>query len=86
MNGKWNSEAKGSWTAIGRAPWLKAVSLYAKGDCWNGGGLFIDDKVFWLNDGYGHERLFDCSEANLLNWSRLIALASTWHHCKTVNG
>ncbi len=62
MNGKWNSEVKGAWTAIGRAPWLKAISIFAKGDCWNGGGLFLDDKTFWLNDGYGHEQLFSCSE------------------------
>src|SRR5689334_22184837 len=38
MNGKWESETKGSWTAISRNPYLKAVTLYAKGDCWNGGG------------------------------------------------
>src|SRR5215471_5847626 len=31
MNGKWTSEAKGSWTAISQAPFLKAVALYAKG-------------------------------------------------------
>jgi len=59
MNGKWDSEVKGSWTAISKVPWLKAISLYAKGDCWNGGGLFLDDKTFWLNDGYGHEILLD---------------------------
>src|SRR5215472_15285961 len=39
MNGKWNSETKGSWTAISHAPWLKAIALFGKGDCWNGGGL-----------------------------------------------
>ena len=57
MNGKWDSEAKGAWTAIARSPWLKAKALYAKGDCWNGGGLFLDDRTFWLNDGHGHEQL-----------------------------
>jgi len=62
MNGKWDSEVKGSWTAIGKAPWLKALILYAKGDCWNGGGLFLDDKEYWLNDGYGHELLLNSSE------------------------
>lgn len=55
MNGRWSSAVKGSWTAISRAPYLKAVSLYAKGDCWHGGGLFISRNEFWLNDGYGHE-------------------------------
>lgn len=64
MNGKWNSEAKGAWTAIARAPWLKAISLYAKGDCWNGGGLFTDERSFWLNDGFGHEQVYASSEVN----------------------
>jgi hypothetical protein len=61
MNGKWDSESKGAWTAISKAPWLKAVSLYAKGDCWNGGGLFLNDKSYWLNDEHGHEKLFSSS-------------------------
>lgn len=57
MNGRWQSETKGSWTAISRAPYLKAVSLFAKGDCWHGGGLFVSNREFWLNDGYGHKQL-----------------------------
>ncbi|MET0732750.1 MAG: hypothetical protein ABW054_06735 [Casimicrobiaceae bacterium] len=55
MNGRWTSSAKGAWTAISRAPYLKAVSLFAKGDCWHGGGLFGTSTEYWLNDGYGHE-------------------------------
>jgi hypothetical protein len=54
MNGKWNSETKGSWTAISHAPWLKAIALFGKGDCWNGGGLFTSNSSYWLNDGFGH--------------------------------
>lgn len=50
MNGKWNSETFGSWTAISKAPWLKAIELYSKGDCWEGGGLFLSKNSFWLND------------------------------------
>jgi hypothetical protein len=57
MNGRWQSETKGSWTAISRVPYLKAISLFAKGDCWHGGGLFFSDKGFWLNDGRGHAAL-----------------------------
>ncbi|CAN5740194.1 hypothetical protein BH11MYX2_BH11MYX2_18510 [soil metagenome] len=57
MNGHWRSPAKGAWTAISIAPYLKAIALYAKGDCWHGGGLFVDNKTYWLNDGYGHELL-----------------------------
>lgn len=49
MNGRWSSETKGSWTAVSRAPYLKALALWAKGDCWNGGGLFTDNGRYWLN-------------------------------------
>lgn len=59
MNGNWNSAAKGSWTAISRAPYLKALTLYAKGDCWNGGGLFLTSRKFWLNDSSGHTKQRD---------------------------
>lgn len=55
MNGRWSSRVKGSWTAISKAPYVKAVSLFAKGDCWHGGGLFETPTRYWLNDGYGHE-------------------------------
>jgi hypothetical protein len=54
-NGRKDSSVRGSWTAISRAPYLKAVSLFAKGDCWHGGGLFQSSSEYWLNDGYGHE-------------------------------
>ena len=57
MNGRWKSETKGAWTAISRVPYLKALSLFAKGDCWHGGGLFLSDHEFWLNDGHGHVQL-----------------------------
>jgi hypothetical protein len=30
MNGKWRSETQGSWTAISRAPYLKALALFAQ--------------------------------------------------------
>ena len=56
-NGRWQSETRGSWTAILRVPNLKAMSLFAKGDCWHGGGLFLSNKEFWLNDGYGDTAL-----------------------------
>lgn len=52
MNGKWDSETKGSWTAVSKAPFLKALDLHAKGDCWEGGGLFLDKNTYWLNDTY----------------------------------
>lgn len=50
MNGKWESETKGSWTAISRTPYLKAEGLWVNGSGWNGGGLFIDNKSVWINE------------------------------------
>jgi hypothetical protein len=56
MNGNWSSEVKGSWTAISRAPYLKAIGLWANGSGWNGGGLFMNDSSFWLNSfAFGHD-------------------------------
>lgn len=57
MNGHWSSPTGGSWTAISRAPWLHALVLLGKGDCWHGGGLFTDNRTYWLNDGYGHRTM-----------------------------
>lgn len=54
MNGQWQSESKGAWTAIARAPYLKAITFLPKGDCWHGGGLWTGNSTYWLNDGYGH--------------------------------
>ncbi len=60
LNGKWRSETRGSWTAISFAPYLKALTLYAKGDGWNGGGLFRDDKSYLLN-GFHLDPMIDQS-------------------------
>ena len=38
-----------AWTAVSRPPWLTALALWPKGDCWHGGGLFLDNKRLWLN-------------------------------------
>lgn len=40
-----------SWTAISRPPYLTALAFWPKGDCWEGGGLFEDERNIWLNDG-----------------------------------
>jgi hypothetical protein len=36
------------WTAISKPPYLTALALWPKGDCWNGGGLFRSDKALAL--------------------------------------
>lgn len=55
FNGKRRSETGGSWTAVSRAPYLHALDLYAKGDCWEGGGLFATSSSYWLNNRYARE-------------------------------
>lgn len=62
MNGHWGSESKGSWTAIARAPYLKAVAFFPKGDCWHGGGLFTGNRMYWLNGCYFHDPKIDTKE------------------------
>jgi hypothetical protein len=71
MNGKWSSEARGSWTAISRAPFLKALAVFPKGDCWHGGGLWTASRKYWLNDGNGTlccetQRTFDATQNGIL--------------------
>ena len=38
-----------SWTAVSRAPYLKALDLWFNGTAWNGGGLFTGNNSLWLN-------------------------------------
>ena len=46
LNGRWSSETRGAYTAISRAPYLKALSLYPQGDTWGGGGVFLDNRTY----------------------------------------
>lgn len=41
-----HAETRGPWTAVTRVPWLKAINLHGKGDCWNGGGLFTSNSRY----------------------------------------
>ena len=54
--------SRGSWSAISRTPYLKAIALFSKGDCWNGGGLFTAERTYWLNDGLGHVEMLETPE------------------------
>ncbi|QDT63065.1 hypothetical protein [Calycomorphotria hydatis] len=59
LNGKWTSETRGSWTAISIAPYLRAKTIYAQGDAWNGGGLWLANNRYWLNQSFGTNLLRD---------------------------
>jgi hypothetical protein len=48
---KQDTEYTYAWTAISRRPFLTALALWPKGDCWHGGGLFKNSRVVLLNHG-----------------------------------
>ena len=56
MNGKWSTESEGAWTSISKVPYLKALDFFPKGDCWEGGGLFLENRTYFLNDRYYREK------------------------------
>lgn len=44
-----DSEYTYAWTAISKPPFLSALALWPKGDCWHGGGLFTTSHDVLLN-------------------------------------
>jgi hypothetical protein len=46
-----------SWTAISKPPYLTALALWPKGDCWGGGGLFDKHANLRLNHRVGETQL-----------------------------
>jgi hypothetical protein len=38
-----------AWTALSRPPYFTALTLWPKGDCWDGGGWFEADRRLYLN-------------------------------------
>ena len=46
-----------SWTAVSRPPFLTALAMWPKGDCWGGGGLFRNERSLQLNHPPGQTSL-----------------------------
>ena len=46
-----------SWTAVSRPPFLTALAMWPKGDCWGGGGLFRNERTLLLNHRADEMRL-----------------------------
>lgn len=46
-----------SWTAVSKPPFLTALALWPKGDCWGGGGLFENENELHLNHREGERQL-----------------------------
>jgi hypothetical protein len=38
-----------AWTAVSKPPYLTALALWPKGDCWHGGGMFASNNTIVLN-------------------------------------
>lgn len=62
LSGVWTATTGRTWTAISRAPWLKALVLLGKGDTYGGGGLFTGLRTYWLNNGHADKPLLDSTE------------------------
>ena len=67
LNGKWHRETQGVWTAISRAPWLKAIALFAKGNTWNGGGLFVSNTQYWVDGWSDHNHIRNTNEVRRID-------------------
>lgn len=67
LNGRWESPTGGSWTAVSRAPYLKPIALWANGSAWAGGGLFLTNSRFWLNNRPAFHKLLYVSQPLLSN-------------------
>ena len=50
MNGRWQSEVQGSWTAISRAPYLKALAVFSQKVTVEIMAAFTGRKSYWLNE------------------------------------
>src|SRR5262249_39080009 len=45
---RWRTSYRGSWTAVSRAPWLQALTLWPWGSTWGGGGRFVGERSIVL--------------------------------------
>ena len=92
MNGRWDSRARGAWTAISKAPYLKALTLLAKGDCRHGGGLFASSKELWSTTATDTESSrtthASCAQRRIRGTSNTVASApgSTTCACSAMAG
>ncbi len=58
LDGKWQTETKGSYTAISKPPYFTALTLIPQGDTWGGGGRFLDNHHYII-DANTETALFD---------------------------
>ena len=46
-----------TWTVAAKTPYLKAIDFYSKHSAWHGGGIFLKNDTYWLNDRYATHTL-----------------------------
>ena len=51
LDGKWNSDAMGSYSVLSKPPYWTALSLFPQGDTWTGESLFIDNVHYFAWGG-----------------------------------
>jgi hypothetical protein len=51
LDGHWDSDAEGAFTALSRPPYWTALALFPCGDTWGGGGVFLDDVHYCATGG-----------------------------------
>jgi hypothetical protein len=54
-----DSASSETWTAISRPPYFTALALCPKGDAWNGGGVFQENRMLLLNHPNDSKPLVD---------------------------
>ncbi|WP_373552017.1 hypothetical protein [Haliscomenobacter sp.] len=62
MNARRSHQGPTCWTAISRAPYLRAIALYGDEETWFGGGLFLDNKTYFVNGGFFFHTLRESKE------------------------
>lgn len=51
LDGNWQSDSAGAFTALSRPPYWTALSLFPCGDTWGGGGFFLDKTHYYATGG-----------------------------------
>lgn len=56
---QFNTPNRGTWTAISRAPYLKALCLWPKGGTWEARSLFLNNRTVSLSGYYNEPLVYD---------------------------
>ncbi len=75
MNCKWESETGGIWAAVSKAPYIKAIELYTEVPEMGGGGLFVSETEYVLNEIFFNPSRF------LFKSSEVTCLSKEDEHC-----